>query len=306
MIQIRHRERPCVFKCLFAAALITAWMSPNRGAVFADEAKPLHNEQPFSISVPKGAVSVELVGICSSPQEGRQWWRPDGTLFEIEPCKGWSNSYGVKWAEDRGPEAKNCEIALRITYKGTERATTKWRFTKGGRGWLDIGHEPRSDIRSVFVAESANVDAIDFKVAIATGSWQADCTYPKANHRVDFAPKESAGFAVIWQRPVMPEENYPGRTKLNVIHDFTDEYETRVLLADIHGAIHKPVQTKSNRAMNLTIFRGYYDPGPDVIEEFQLQIRPLYWVQFRNVSLRPGFKTKPQIRLCESAESDED
>jgi hypothetical protein len=295
-----------MFEFLVAAALVTAWILPNHGAVRADDAKPPQKEQPFTISLPKGDVSIELIGICSSPREGRRWWRPDGTPLEIEPCKGWSNSYAGKWAEDRSLEAKKYEIALRITYKGTERATTKWKFMKGGRGWLDIGHKPGPDIRSVFVAEYANVDAIDFKVAIATGPWQTDCTYPKANHRADFAPRESAGFAVIWQRPVVPEENYPGRTKLNVIHDFTDEYETRVLLSDIHGAIHKPVQTKSNRARNLTVFRAYYDPGPELIEEFQLQIRPLYWIQFRNVSLRPGFKTKPEIRLCESAEADKD
>jgi len=268
--------------------------------VIKDDIESPQNKQALTISLPKGDVSIELIGICSSPGEGRQWWRPDGTPFGTEPCKGWTSSYAVKWAEDKHPDAKKCEIVLRIIYSGPEPATTKWKFEKGGQGWIDVDHRPRPDFHSVFVAESAAFDAINFKVAIAMGPWRTDCTYPKASHRLDFSPRESAGYVVIWQRPVVPEENYPGMTKLNLIHDFTDEYETRVLLRDIHGVVHNQVQTKSNCVRNLTIFRGYYDPSPELIEEFRLEIRPLYWIQFENVSLRSGFKTKPQIRLCES------
>jgi len=306
MIQKRHKERSYLFALPLTAAMVATWILPNPEAILADEAKSQRQKQPFSVSIPKSAVIVELIGICSSPQEGRRWWRADGAPLEIEPCERWANSYAVKWAQDRSPGAKKYELSLRIAYKGAERATTKWKFAKGGQGWLDIGHEPKPGIRSVFVAESANVDAINFKVAVATGSWQTDCTYPRASQRVDFSPRESAGYVVVWQRPAVPEENYPGRTKLNVIHDFADEYEIRVLLSDVHGAIHNPVQTKSNRAGRLTVFRGYYAPEADLIEEFQLQIRPLYWIQFQNVSLRAGFKTKPEIRLCKTAEIDAD
>lgn len=302
MIRKPNRERPYLFTLLSATALITVSLLPSLQTSRADDTKSAQAKRPFRISIP-GDVSVEVIGICSSPREGKQWWRPDGTPFETEPCEGWSSSYAARWAEERSPDRKRYEVALRITHRGAERATTKWRFTKGDQSFLDIGHSPKEDIRSVFVEDYANADAMDFRVAIATGSWDTDSTYPKTNYRVDFAPKESAGFAVIWERPTIPEEKYPGRTKLNVIHDFTDEYETRVMLFDVYGFLRTPVQTKSNRVKNLTVFRGYYDETVDRIEEFRLQIRPLYWIQFQNVSLRQGFKTQPKIELCESADT---
>ena len=302
MIKMPNREKSYVFELLFATALVTTSLLLNLQTVRADDVRSPQDKKPFTISIPRD-VSVQLIGICSSPREGKQWWRPDGTPFEIEPCEGWSSSYAARWAENRSPERKMYEVALRITHGGAERATTKWRFTKGDQSFIDIGHSPRQDIRSVFVDDYTNAGAMDFKVAIAAGSWETDCTYPKAGYRVDFAPKESAGYAVIWQRPTIPEEKYPGRTKLNVIHDFTDEYETRVMLFDVYGFLRTPVQTKSNRVKNLTVFRGYYDETMDRIEEFRLQIRPLYWIQLQNVSLRQGFKTEPKIELCESADT---
>jgi hypothetical protein len=302
---MRNRKEPYQFGLLFKAALVPVLISPKFQMVCAADAKQAQGEKSFTISVPKN-VSVELVGICSSPREGRQWWRPDGTPFEKKPCDGWSSSYMVRWAKDRNPERKRYEVAVRITHEGSERATAEWRFAKGRQSHLDIGHRPAPDIHSVLIEDSANDSVIDFKMAVATGTWETDCTYASAGYRVDVAARESAGYAVIWMRPTVPEENYPGRTKLSVIHDFTGEYKTRILLADTSGQVHRPLQTKSNRVKNLTVFRGYYDSPVEVIEEFRLQIRPLYWIRFRNVSLKPGLKTNSKIELSKSAEGSEE
>ena len=295
------REKSYPFELLLAMVLVTIWILPSLKTTRADDTKSLQNNQPFTIFIRKD-VSVQLIGICSSPREGLKWWRPDGAPFKIEPCEGWTSSNAIRWEEDKSPERKRYEVAVRITHRGTERATTKWKFTEGDQSYLDIGHSPRRDIRSVFIEDYTNGRPIDFKLAIATGSWNTDCTYSKADYQVDFTGVESAGYAVIWMRPSIPEENYPGRTKLNVIHNYTDEYETRVLLADTYGLVHKPVQTKSNWVKDLTVFRGYYDSPTNIIEEFRLQIRPLYWIQFRNVSLKPGSKTEPKIELCKSTD----
>ena len=273
----------------------------NLQLVYAVDTKLPQDKNTLAISLPNG-VSVQLIGVCSSPINGKQLWQPNGTPFEIEPYEGWSSPVAVKWAADKSPERKIYELALGITHGSTESVTTKWKFTKGDQACFDIGYSPRQNIKSVFIEDYTNAKEIDFKVAIAFGSWQTDCRYKKANQRSDFWGVDSTGYAIIWQHPMIPEKDYPGKTKLNVIHDFTDKYEARIMLSDIHSQIHNPVQTNSNWVKNLTILRCYFDEPINLVDEFLFQIRPLYWIQFKNVSLSSGYSTKPKVELCESVD----
>ncbi|MHC4659629.1 MAG: M56 family metallopeptidase, partial [Planctomycetota bacterium] len=46
----------------------------------------IHSPYPekFTATLPN-SVTVELVGVCEHPSEGKQWWRPNGTLLEEAP-----------------------------------------------------------------------------------------------------------------------------------------------------------------------------------------------------------------------------
>jgi len=248
--------------------------------------------KPLAVSLLNG-VTVELVGVCTSPARGLQWWVPDGSPLPSAPYEGWDSPSARQWARERGGEPNYYEIALRVVYEGSEPVTLEWEFARGYQGWLDLGTHPEPDLRSVFIVDQTRAAPMDFRVAVATGPWKTACVYPRANQRSDFEETELGEHAVIWQSPVKPEENYPGKLKLNVIHDYKGDCEVRVVAVDERGEVHQPIQTKGNFANRLTVLRSYYDLEPQEVREFQLQVRPLYWAYFQNVSLRPGGRTNP-------------
>jgi len=53
---------------------------------FTLEPEKVSDSSEFKATLPNG-VTVELIGVCEHPSQGKQWWRPDGKVLEEPPYK---------------------------------------------------------------------------------------------------------------------------------------------------------------------------------------------------------------------------
>jgi hypothetical protein len=242
----------------------------------------------FKKTLPNG-VTVELVGVCEHPSGGKQWWRPDGSLLENRPyekCNHHSGSRGSKY-----------ELAFRIfnlpdpafgwTVKSKEITVSALsEVSKDGR---DV-----PDIRSAVVGFKEKSDKKDIRLGIAAGPWTGI-----GHHITGGITTTSDG--IVFQRAVQDVE---GNIVLNIIHNINQsEKSYRIVAIDKNGTEYKAhysggVSRPAQPTITETIFKNL---KLSEVKEFFFQTRPYVWVEFKNISLRPGVKTDVQIEIEEES-----
>ncbi len=241
-----------------------------------------NQESNFKTTLPNG-VTVELLGICEHPSEGKQWWTPNGSFIEGRP-------YDHIGAEVRGGVCR--EFAVRLTNLPEDKIDHRWDFVPpasfaGGHHPDDKNGEQIKDIWAVAAAFNEAVEKATVKFGVAAGKWQTQVSF-------DGKGSTSIGqgnYAFNFAKPYV-EDNH---TYLTVSDNMLD-FPHRVIAIDINGNIHESVDTSSGTAGEIrqSTF-GFKNLAIENIQEFQFQIRPYRWVTFKNVSLKPGHKTNVEI-----------
>lgn len=83
------------------------WIKKGRALIKSSAAVP---PSPWRVTLDNG-ISVELIGICSSPSDGRPWWGPDGSLLDYIPYYS-TESFRLE-SDERAHE-----IAYEVTWPG--------------------------------------------------------------------------------------------------------------------------------------------------------------------------------------------
>ncbi len=237
-------------------------------------------------------VTVELVGVCEYPSEGKQWWKPDGSLLK--------EAMGVKIYDKiacniKQPVKGNPYVFV-VRVDGPADLNFKWGQTEDA-ACLASGKPMDAKGREIedMQAVQANIDErkanAALRLAVASGPWKNKA----AHNGKGIMSVNLEGGAVTFSEAY--ESN--GGVKITV-SDTLDEFEHRIAAVDAKGnllqAIYKPwvgagkIRQTTPRFENLRL---------DQIKEFQFQIRPYEWVTFKNVSLKPGNKTDVQIEVKE-------
>ena len=246
-------------------------------------------DSAFTANLPNG-VTVELIGICEHPSEGKQWWRPDGTLLASAP---YEKAYG--YAE---PNVENdYEFAVRFGgYPEKEiRYAVKAISGEIDGGALSSAWEGGNRIENILV-RVANFNASQ-KIAtlglgVGAGSWQLVFESP---------PRESVTADLPGGQQVrveMVKEKAPGLVEVEIVHTIHDAW-WRVVALDQTGGVHVgrlPIESRASEGQWITLERTFNLPLSE-IEKLRLEIRPYQWITFKNVSLNPGHKTSPIIEI---------
>jgi beta-lactamase regulating signal transducer with metallopeptidase domain len=126
----------------------------------------IETNKTFSATLPSG-VTVELLGICEHPSEGKQWWKPDGTLLEQKP---YDQLYITPIPEAKSNE-KVYEYAFRMS-KGMDSITISVKGEIIEHGGYAIRPEksgvPADDISShiSYLPKDQEVTAITISSAV--------------------------------------------------------------------------------------------------------------------------------------------
>ena len=251
---------------------------------FALEPEKASDSSEFKTKLLTG-VTVELIGICEHPSEGKQWWRPDGTALENSryPYQKLGKKVRTSIKKD-----KILELALRFSNLLDKKIGITCDPADSGFGSYE------KDIWATTIQVPREQDKLDIKFGIAAGLWT---TAERSTGGGVQASSGSAG-AFAFAKPY--ESN--GSVGITVTHDRDSrKLNYRIVAVDNDGVTHTSSSSTSSGISTLTQTTVHFtNLTLEQIKEFRFQTRPYQWVEFRNVSLRPGVITDMRIEVEKS------
>ena len=253
----------------------------------AEKESASKEEEPQFIATLANGVTVELVGICEYPSEGKKWWQPDGTELAEQ----------IHLKRGDVVAAKGQAFAFVAKAIGLEDMTLTWGEIAGSRGTasltvVDSDGKPIKDMVGLKVHIDETLSSTSISVGIPTGDWET-----KAEH--DGKTIMSTGFT---QGGVTFSEAYESDEGVKIIvSDDLGKVDHRIAAIDSDGNILQAVSKPWVGAGKIRQTTAHFENlRLDQIKEFQFQTRPYEWVTFKNVSLRPGVKTDVQVEVSKS------
>lgn len=256
-------------------------------------------------------VTVELAGVSESPSEGKPWWRPNGSPLAHAP-KHYPPASEIPKIAQPGRE-----FALRLTdvpfshpqgdFDALIRIDPLPAPPPGGglTGGIWVSQQMPPDFgKPLNRSQSQALKYSELRVAIQSFPGTQDHATIKAGLPAGpwatiVANGTNAGMSV--QRPdcevsfAAPAESN-NAVSIDVAHNIPPDRQVRVVAALVDG---KEVVGDRNPEVSTghvrQITQSFKDLSIKDVKEFRLQTRPYEWVEFRNVSLRPGRRTDVQV-----------
>ncbi|MFA6186682.1 MAG: M56 family metallopeptidase [Phycisphaerae bacterium] len=240
--------------------------------------------------------TVELIGVCEHPSEGKQWWRADGTVLTKAPYK-WYDT------EPKETTFKGYEFAAGI-YGGTD-VEVVWNMPIKNK-LVSIGLDRNDstgyigEMAAAAIQSNEDLITMSVRIGIAAGDWKTSFVYDGK----ETAQKECGTGNVIFS-----DAYKIGDGVQITVSDTIIGSAHRIVAIDKAGKMYKEqmtdrglkgIQSLSGEELRQTTV---YFPKlkQNNVKEFQFQTRPYEWVEFKNVSLKPGVKTDVQIEVEKDA-----
>ncbi|MCP4261583.1 MAG: M48 family metalloprotease [Planctomycetes bacterium] len=228
----------------------------------------------YFVTLP-GGITVELVGVCDWPKEGRRCWQPDGLKLPVE-------IYAAKWNQD--PGAGQFGFMYKVTGPDDLKLSCNIfgaNSTEGSCKVVDAhGRQLKNFTASISDMEEGRLSTT-IRIGIAAGPWETIASHDGKRM------KSGRQGGILWSQAFQSNSDTHIVTSRQWRKDQTD----RVVAIDKAGKLHTAgggsvasgkIDQHTANFRNLKLGQ---------IEEFQFQTRPYQWVEFKNVSLRPGHKT---------------
>jgi len=221
-------------------------------------------------------ITVELVGVCDWPQEGKRCWQPDGLALPME-------IYTTK----RNVEQGFGKYGFMFKVTGPDNLNFSWNKILGTSGWHGSCKVVDSKGNQIEGFEAAISDmekerlSTTIRIGIASGPWTTIASHD--GRRMNSGKQ----FGVLWSQAFQTNNG----THIVTSREWRKDQTERVVAIDKEGKSHTTDHgsVASGKIDQLTA--SFRNLKLDQIEEFQYQVRPYQWVEFKNVSLRPGHKT---------------
>jgi len=235
-----------------------------------------NTDNDFKKNLPNGA-TVELLGICDDPSGANKWWQADGNEIVAKIWRP-KNLPEVKYLHRYIPESRWMHFAARCYGPDNpEILTFTFDNRPGSRGEFDV-IGPKGD-RSNWIGElqefKKDQPTCIIRFAVAHGQFENRCT---EKGRTPY------GLYVISQGTSKQD----GKTGVYVSTDFNG-VEIRVVAIDKKHKWHVGKITSGRSTYGLTQeFYAFEDLSVGQENLIFLQTRPIEWVEFKNVALRPN------------------
>ncbi|MBP7052678.1 MAG: right-handed parallel beta-helix repeat-containing protein [Phycisphaerae bacterium] len=278
---------------LLVIGLVAAILLPMAADERSASPPDVDQEQPsiFTRTLPNG-VTVELLGVCEHPGEGKSWWRPDGDglLAEIPYRTG-------RTTLAPSPEDVAYKFAVRLH-----------RVPRQGLGSIMVipslgtlaGNIPSAtsgrfidDLYWAEVALPRGQQECSICCVVATGAWETTARMP-------VEALNGQGVTIRGVTFSSPADDPETDATISVSCNIGD-WLSRVVAVTAEGRVIGIPSVQCNRPPQTRIRQAIVQfPGLTLaeIEEFQFQRRPWRWVEFENVSLQPGHKTDVRINAA--------
>jgi len=239
-------------------------------------------------------VTVELIGVCEHPSDGKQWWQPDGNLMELAPYDRITGE--LNCSEER----KAYELAVKFTEVAEEtfaRIQTEPGGSSIGGSIFSTVYKNDKRVKNLGYLGICLPDSLDtcvVKVLVASVEWRnlvesSGTLSGSSSYGTEYG---GLSFSKVFERA--------GQISVIVSHSVTGEFEKRFVAVDKHGQVHKSKATDTAGSGDFEQMTVSFEMNKDDIAKFIFQIRPYETITFKNVSLKPGYKTDVKIEVEKS------
>ncbi|MHC4156682.1 MAG: M56 family metallopeptidase, partial [Planctomycetota bacterium] len=235
-------------------------------------------------------VTVELVGVSEHPSYGEEWWRPDGEPLGYRPYEVAEGFMYSKTQQQRR------ELAFRLTNLAYDDAELDIELgccccgTAGAIGHTFVSDQRLEDFWAGAIVADANLEVVDACVGIASGPWRtiAECD---GRGRASYSTESpNVRFGDVTEKK--------GRTYLPVRYNTARESLRVIALSKSGDIIHQALISDAHMGQGKWLnYLCIFDQKPSKIKKFKFQMRPYEWVQFRNISLKPGRETDVAVAV---------
>ena len=279
------RNRRALTHLSIALALILVSCTVMPLAALRPIAKAQEPSTESKVTLPNG-VTVELIGVSYHPSREQPWWRPDGTLLEEGPYDEVRANVNV------GDDQQAREFAVRVgNIPGFERDYLCRVNIIGPSSQVAMSglykkglHVP--DLQAIAASLRQHQTTVGVGVGVAAGSWETVAS--SAGKGVRSADRASGG--VVFAEPYEVES----QTRITVSNTLVD-FDCRVIAVDTDGEPHMPSARRGRAGTMRQTTASFHNLALSDIREFRFQARPFSWVEFKNVSLKPGERTDVSV-----------
>jgi hypothetical protein len=239
---------------------------------------PSEDENKFFAALPNG-VTVELVGVCDWLKEGKRCWRPDGLALPMQ-------IYAAKW--NQSPGVGQYGFMFKVTGPDELNFSCNIFGASSSEGSCQVVDTQGKQLEG-FEASISDMEkgrlSTTIRVGVAAGSWKTIASHDGRRMKVG----RQGG--VLWSQAFQTMNS----TNVVASAEWRKDQVERVVAIDKEGKLHTTGHgsVASGKVDQLTASFRNLKLGQ--IEEFQYQVRPYHWIEFKNVSLRPGYKTNVQF-----------
>jgi len=235
-------------------------------------------------------VTVELVGVCDWINGQVRSWQPDGTALNQDIHL--KKERFQKWEDNFGFFAK---------FSGPEGMDTKWLKISGAvhsSSTYPVFDNHGNELQDYEGASGKIVDgrsSTSIRFGAVTEQWSTIAEF-------DGDRKISGKNDIVFSRPIESKNG----TVVAVRGEWGFDGVRRIIAMDTQGKEHRggwSGRSSGDHALATTEFRNL---SPEQIQRYKVQFRPYKWVTFKNVSLKPNFKTDVQIDTENPAEQVEE
>ncbi|HUT28816.1 MAG TPA: M56 family metallopeptidase [Sedimentisphaerales bacterium] len=270
--------------CEYTQVMTLSQESGWEGTFGSEVLKKGNSLNKFRATLPNG-VTVELLGICEHPSEGKQWWRPDGQRLD----------YTIKTLDPSGYPSD--EPGYELVFRKTGDDDFDIQSIKGSNVKSGLRVIDPEDLTGYRAHIKKSYKKTNIKIASPSGKWKTAVTSSgkgsfSGNIRgktIVFAGAEQAGKDVIIScSDVVGYKN-----------------ATRIIAVDPKGK-ELTGQTRTDTGVNNVRQRTIRFSNVNLadIAEFKFQTCPYEYYTFKNVSLKPNLRTDVAVEV-EGAEAEE-
>ncbi|MBW8040601.1 MAG: hypothetical protein FVQ85_11430 [Planctomycetes bacterium] len=216
-------------------------------------------KKTLAIGVTVEGVTVELVGVCDHPSEGKQWWRPDGSLLKNSPYdddfgrafpkdgeKGYK--FAVKYSGMAGRDIDAMVIPLNAkTTNGGALFSTSKKNGKENIKYLDGSLDEKIVwLGAAFDEEIVNCD---IRIGVCFGDWKRNYRYEtdQSNDAVEWVTFKNVSLKPNFKTDVQVEvekaasNNSGGDSKRHQLVTFKEGMSIREALRFLGKAYKKNI-----------------------------------------------------------------
>jgi len=242
---------------------------------------------PFVARLSQG--TVELVGVSYHPSADQPWWNADGLPYRGKSLFTWgsrSTSYGDQTAR---------EFVIRCSGLPADASWPKWKIDPPV-GWAGggVGYEPNQgapELKMISATVPASARSATLRVGVAMGPWETVAEGDAGGTSMSSTSRHGQNWTVSF----LKASELDGSSRTTVIHTVKD-WNTRIVAIDANNVEHTTHDMEGEGTDAFSEKTATFTDLPLVqVKAFRFQARPYQWIEFRNVSLNSGQKTRVGI-----------